>query len=222
MNQEQKISLPTQQFLEIESIDNDLVKLRSGGLRKILLVSGINFELKSEEEQSVILYAFQGLINSLDFSAQFFIHSRKLNIEDYLEKLTQKEYEEPNELLKNQITEYKEFIKTFVSQNAIMEKNFFVVIPYDPVQIPKAGMAVTDKIKNIFGFKAAPVAIEKTSQEKTEQLNQRVDEITSGLNQVGLRAVPLNNKELKELFFNLYNPETTEKKDIAALQEAKN
>src|SRR3990167_833261 len=113
-----KESTPSQQFVEIESIENDVVRIKGGGMRKILLVSGINFDLKSEEEQGMIIYAFQNFLNSINFSVQFFIHSRKLNIESYLAMLQERENQEPTELLKNQISEYREFIRTFVSQNA--------------------------------------------------------------------------------------------------------
>lgn len=208
-------TFPTQQFIEIESIKNDSVKLKNGGLRKILLVSGVNFDLKSEEEQGLIIYAFQGFLNSLDFSVQFFIHSRKLNIENYIQKLETQEKLETNELLRNQIIEYREFINSFVSQNAIMEKNFFIVVSYNPTQMPKMGISIIDKAKNILtGRESSDIPAQTPFEEQMEQLTQRVDHVTNGLNQIGLRAVPLNDEELKELFYNLYNPETVEKKDL--------
>lgn len=208
-------ALPSQQFIDIESIESDVVKLKNGALRKILLVSGTNFALKSEEEQGMITYAFQGFLNSLDFSIQFFIHSRKLNIDDYLKKLEDRELQEENGLLKNQVFEYREFIKNLVGQNAIMQKKFFVIIPYDPIQIPKAGLDVADKLLRWVKSKAQKSEIEKKSEafeESLEQLDRRIDQVANGLNQIGLRAVPLNNDELLELFYNLYNPSTIEKK----------
>lgn len=205
----------TQQFIEIESIEDDTIKLKSGSLRKILLVSGINFSLKSEEEQGLILYAFQGFLNSLNFSVQFSIHSRKLNVDDYLTKLEERESAEPNQLLKNQILEYREFVRTLVTQNAIMQKRFFVTVPFDPIQIPKAGLAMAERALSWFK-KTSPAEnktkTEESNKEHLEQLGQRVDQVISGLNQIGLRAVPLNNDELIELFYNLYNPTTVEKK----------
>src|SRR3989344_1086398 len=208
-------SLPTQEFIDIESIENGVIKLKSGALRKILLVSGTNFSLKSEEEQGIIIYAFHGFLNSLDFSVQFFIHSRKLNIDDYLKKLEVREQEEPDGLLKNQISEYREFIRSLVGENAIMKKRFFVVIPYDPIQIPKAGLDLADKMLGWIKTKSAKTEEEKKSENLSEslgQLDRRIDEVVSGLNQTGLRAVPLNNDELVELFYNLYNPATIEKR----------
>lgn len=205
----------TQQFIEIESIEDGAIKLKSGSLRKILLVSGINFSLKSEEEQGLILYAFQGFLNSLNFSAQLSVHSRKLNIDDYLAKLEERESAESNQLLKNQILEYREFIRSLVSQNAIMQKRFFVTVPFDPIQIPKTGLAAAEKALSWLKKKSpieTKIKTEESLKENLEQLEQRVDQAISGLNQIGLRAVPLNNDELTELFYNLYNPATVEKK----------
>lgn len=204
-----KESLPSQDFVTIKDIKNDVVFLTSGGLRKVLLVSGINTELKSEEEQNAVYFLFQNFLNSVDFPLQFVTHSRKLNIEEYLEYLKSKQREETNELLKSGIEEYNEFIKSFVQENAIMAKNFFTVVPYDPIIIP--GKA---KIKKSLPFlkKSETNEEEKGSEEQITQLNQRADQIISLLHGVGLRAVALNTEELTELFYNLYNPESVEKR----------
>jgi len=222
-------SFPTQQFIEIESIKDDAITVKNGGLRRVLLISGTNFTLKSEEEQGIIIYAFQGFLNSIDFTLQIFIHSRKLNISDYLTKLENLEIEEKNELLRNQISEYREFIRSFVEQNAIMQKRFFAVVPYDPIQIPGAGANAGEKIFNWFRkSKSGQNSPEEKSREilaeNLAQLDQRVDQVINGLNQMGLRAVPLNNDELLELFYNLYNPTTVEKRtmDIEDAGEQKN
>lgn len=215
-------SFPTQQFIDIASIENNLVVLKNGSLRKILLVSGTSFFLKSEEEQGIILYAFQNFLNSLNFTVQIFIHSRKLNVEDYLKKLEGREEQESNPLLKNQIQEYREFIHSFVSQNAIMQKTFFVIVPFDPIQIPKVGLAIADKILGLIKKKKQPDVKEKGEnalKENLEQLDQRLDQVINGLNQIGLRAIPLNNDELIELFYNLYNPAAVEKRNLEITQE---
>ena len=179
----------------------------------MLLVSGINTELKSEEEQNTIYLLFQNFLNSVDFPLQLVVHSRKLNIEGYLQYLDAKRTEESNELLKSGIEEYVEFIKSFVQENAIMTKNFFVVVPYEPLMIPGQS-----KIKkSLWGKKAGDESREADTQEHVVQLNQRVDQVIAGLHTVGLRAIALNSEELTELYYNLYNPKTIEKK-IAAEQ----
>lgn len=203
----------TQQFVEIEEIKDGVIVLKSGSLRRVLLVSGINFELKSEEEQNIITYAYQNFLNSLDFSVQFVVHSRRLSIKDYLEKLSNRREEEANELLKNQIGEYIEFIRSFVESNEIMRKTFFVVVPYDSITIPRGGRKLFSLIKpgkQTQGDSAA----DKSFDQKIIQLNQRVDQVTNGLIQIGLRVVALNDEELIELFYNLYNPESVEKENL--------
>lgn len=201
----------TQQFVDVEDIKDGVVILKSGGIRRVLLVSGINFELKSEEEQNIITYSYQSFLNTLDFSMQFTIHSRKLNIATYLEKLEDIKKGEVNELLQNQISEYSEFIRSFVELNAVMNKTFFAIVPYDPVVIPSGGK----KIFDVLGLgKKMSEQVDQTLEQKIAQLNQRTDQVINGLNQIGLRAVTLNDEELIELFYNLYNPEEIEKKGL--------
>ena len=207
---------PTQEFVEIASAPNGLVFLKTGSLRQILIVSGVNFDLKSEDEQRIIIAAYQNLLNSLKFSLQFFVHSRRLNIESYLARFEERKALETNELLQNQIGEYVEFIKSFVSQNPIMTKAFFVVVPFDPVIIPGSGSAPIKKFFGLFG-KSSPVA--QNSQEaasmrrdNTDQLARRTSQVVASLGEVGLRAVSLQDNEITELFYNLYNPESRERK----------
>src|SRR3990167_9355702 len=123
----------TQELIDIKTIENGVVVLKNGGLRKIIMVDGINFDLKSDEEQNIIVHTYQNLLNALDFSIQINIHSRKLNIDGYIGSLENRLASENNELLKIQLEEYIEFVKSFVKANAIMSKSFFVVVPYDPV-----------------------------------------------------------------------------------------
>src|SRR3989344_4160607 len=134
-------SAKTQQIVALKDIKNGVVVLKNGSLRKVVFVEGINFDLKSEEEQQLIINTYQSFLNALDFSVQINLHSRKLNAEEYLGNLEKKRDAEANDLLKTQLGEYIEFIKSFVGENAIMAKSFFVVIPYDPVSVPGVGQA---------------------------------------------------------------------------------
>ncbi len=213
---------PTQEFVEIDSVQNGAVVLKNGSLRQILLVSGINFDLKSEEEKGLILGAYQSLLNSLKFSLQIFIHSRKVNIESYLQKIEARTGEENNELLKNQITEYVAFVRSFVGQNPIMTKAFFIVIPFDPIILPAAATGVKKRLFGLFG-KTTPAPQEEAQREhirsqNMDQLSQRTAQVVASLAQVGLRAIPLENEEAIELFYNLYNPEAVERKGVANFQ----
>lgn len=210
-----KGALPTQQFIDIQGVKNGVLILKGGGLRQILLVSGLNFDLKSEDEQNAITFSYQNFLNSLNFSLQIFVHSRRVNIEGYIENLKKIEAEETNPLLKTQISEYGEFIKSFTSQNAIMNKSFFVVVPFDPVQIP--GTASGGFLSGFRGKKDVAEAKEEDDKRFAQhagQLAQRSEQVISGLSQIGLRAVALKDEEIIELLYNLYNPEAIEKKGL--------
>ena len=211
-------SIATQQFVDIVEIKNGIVILKNGGMRRVLMVSGINFDLKSEEEQGIVLYAFQNFLNMLDFSMQFVIHSRKMNIDAYLENLKKREEQEENELLRNQISEYSEFIKSFVEQNAVMAKTFFVVVPYDPIQITGVATDLLSGLK-FWEKKKEKNKKDEDGEQKAIQLNQRTEQVIDGLNQIGLRAVTLNNEELIELFYNYYNPAKIERKELKIAKE---
>ena len=215
----------TQQIIEIDGVKNGVAILKNGALRQIIMVSGVNFDLKSEEEQGLITFNYQNFINGLNFPIQIFIHSRKLNTEGYLETLGQKGKQETNELLKNQISEYREFIKSFVSENAIMEKTFFVIVPFDPVQLSGITGKITKKLFGLLPTKKSAKTVgsqeEKEQQFKRhmDQLSQRVNQVISGLNQIGLNTAILNDEHVIELFYNLYNPEAVEKKTLEIAKE---
>lgn len=203
----------TQQFVDVEDIKNGVVILKNGGLRRVLMVSGVNFELKSEDEQKALIGSYQNFLNTLDFSLQIIIHSRKLNIESYLENLAFLAEEERNDLLKNQINEYREFIKSFVEANEIMAKTFFVVVSYESALLD-AKEGILSKIPLFGKKKQDDSSAGQSFEENMNQLNQRVDQVVAGLEQMGLRVVPLADEELIELFYNLYNPQTIEKRDL--------
>lgn len=206
----------SQDFVGIEKIERGVGYLKKGGVFRVVMVNGLNFDLKSDDEQNLILSSFQNFLNTLDFSVQFFIHSRKVNVNRYLANMRERQEQETNELLKIQIGEYVEFIRQFVEQNQIINKTFFVVVPQHKI-------LDTNPTKNILNlFQKKDVDSEKISDEDMlQQLSQRVFEVISGIEQIGLRAIPLEDEELIELFYNLYNPQLVEKKDnpIAELQK---
>ncbi len=208
----QKQTPPTQELLEVFAVENDALILKNGGLRKVLIVSGLNFELKSEEEQNVALAEYQSFLNTLDFPLQIFIHSRKINIDEYRDGLRAYKQTEHNKLLASLLGEYDAFIESLVNNNAIMQKRFFAVVPHDPFVVSLAGKTIAEKIKKIFA--KGPVASSVIPEAEYIALNQRVDRVISGLSNIGLRALPLMKDELIELLDNLYNPETIERRDV--------
>jgi len=186
----------TQQLLEIEQIREGVVVLKNKALRGVIMVSSLNFALKSEDEQNAIIYQFQSFLNSLDFSLETVVQSRRLNITGYLEGLKELEVKQENELLKTQTTQYREFIKDLIAGGSIMAKNFFVIVPFTLIEIP--------------GIKKGPTLTEEQFQRAKSQLWQRMEFVASGLRRCGLQCIPLNTSELIELFWSLYHPEEAE------------
>lgn len=215
----------TQEIVNLKDVKNGVVVLKNGALRKVVFVEGINFDLKSEEEQQLITSVYQSFLNALDFSVQINIHSRKLNVDEYINNLEKRREAEENELLKVQLGEYLEFVKSFVGENAIMAKSFFVVVPYDPVSVPGVGQAKPLLGKILGGSKPAtpePMieADGKIDPTHLEQLELRTNQVIDNLRRIGLRAVALNDDELVELYFNYYNPATIEKRGEVIGREA--
>ena len=193
----------TQDFLEFEQIREGIIILKNKGLRTVLMVSSLNFALKSEEEQNAILYNFQNFLNSLDFSCQILVQSRKLNITGYTDKLSEIEKNEKNELLKLQITEYKRFIEDLMREGTIMQKTFYVIVPFSIME--------TQSIELERKLPKIPTLDEETFQRCKIQLLQRVEFVVLGLMACGLQAVPLNSLELAELFWSLHHPMEAER-----------
>lgn len=197
---------PTQQFIPIDQIREGVMIMKDRSLRGVLLVSSLNFALKSEDEQTGIIYQFQDFLNSLDFSCQIIAQSRKLNITGYLEKLKEIEAKQENDLLKVQTSEYRKFIEQIVGGGSIMTKNFYVVIPYYPlVEVPgAAGMAE----KNTKASKKD--LTEDKFQRGKYQLWQRMEYVVLGLRRCGLRASPMTSPELIETLWAFHHPKEAE------------
>ena len=201
-----KIRVSTQQYLDIAEIKEDTAIMRDGTLRAVLLISSINFALKSEDEQNAIISAYVSFLNNIDFPLQIVIQSRELNIDSYIETLKQKAKEQTNELLKIQTNEYMQYISELISMSKIMNKRFYIVIPYNPM---------SDKQKGFFSrffdiFKPGVLIRMKADKFKRRrlELTRRVDNIMSGLGSIGLNAVQLDTQSLIELYYNSYNPST--------------
>lgn len=215
-------------LVDIREIKNNTVIVKDGSLRQVIMVGGVNFSLKSEVEQNIITQGYQTFLNSIDFPLQILVHSRKVNIEKYIESLQQRKESEQSPILQNQIDEYSKFIQGFVEKNAIMEKLFLVVVSYYPLTTMSSVKKVSG-LMSMFGKKDANTAAaaktqsdadaEKLFQQNLEQLNQRTGQLTSGLLNIGLEVTVLEDEQLIELFYNFYNPQTIERKSAPIARE---
>ncbi|KKW24801.1 MAG: hypothetical protein UY70_C0011G0017 [Candidatus Kaiserbacteria bacterium GW2011_GWB1_52_6] len=193
----------TQEFVPVAEVRDGIAVLKDGSLRAILLASSLNFALKSEDEQTAFIVQFQNFLNSLDFSVQIFVQSRMLDIRPYVATLEVQYKQQLDDLMRIQIREYIDFVKSFTEAANIMTKNFFVVVPYSPV------LAVTKKGVSSFlpfGKKETSEEVNKTFGEQVSQLEQRVAIVQQGLVRMGVRTVQLGTEETIELLYKMFNP----------------
>ncbi len=197
----------TLRYLDIAGIRQDTVIMKDGDLRSVIMVSSINFALKNEDEQNAIISAYVSFLNNINFPRQIVIQSRELDIESYMSQLKQKEREQTNELLKMQITEYIGYIKELVSLSKIMNKRFYVVVPYNPMSDKKKGFFA--RLTETF----SPTQLIKMKEDRflrlRKELSRRVETVISGLSSIGLNTIELDTQSLIELYYNTYNPVTS-------------
>lgn len=202
--QANKSTPATQKYLQIAEIRDDTVIMRDGSLRTVLLVSSINFALKSEDEQNAIIAAYVSFLNSLDTPVQVLIQSRQLDLEQYLAYLQEAEAKQTNDLLKMQMTEYRQYITELVEMGNIMTKRFFVIVPFDPLKTKARGFF--QRVGDVISPTSTIKVSQKIFDSRQKQLLTIVDRVLSGLSGMGLRAQILDTQSLIELFYNTYNP----------------
>lgn len=195
----------TQDFVPVKEVRDGIIVLKDGGLRAILLASSINFALKSDDEQTAFITQFQSFLNSLDFSVQIFIESRMLDIRPYVATLEAAYKEQLDDLMRIQIREYIEFIKSFTETASIMTKNFFVVVPYSSAGIG-AGISGPASFLPWGKKKGSSEEENKSFGEQVSQLEQRIGIVQQGLVRTGVRTVQLGTEEAIELLYKLFNP----------------
>ncbi|MCS7093460.1 MAG: hypothetical protein NZL96_03520 [Patescibacteria group bacterium] len=191
------IKASTQAFIEIEEIRDDIVLLRDYSAITIIEVGAVNFWLLSHEEQVSMIYAYSSLLNSLSFPIQILILSKKMDISSYLDYLKEKISLQANPLLKTQLINYQEFIKNIVKKNVVLEKRFFFVVPFSPLELGITGVNPSSLKKEYVISRA------KTS------LYPKRDNLLRLIRRIGLQASVLSGQQIVELFYNLFNPSPT-------------
>lgn len=198
---------PTQSFVPVKEVREGIVILKDGGYRGILMCSALNFALKSESEQQAIIQGFQSFLNTLDFSVEIVVHSRKMDIRPYLALLEKRMDSQQSELMRIQLREYIQFIKGFMESADIMTKLFYVIVPYTPAiaeqltkSLPK-GLSIPGRKKP----EETPQGMTSNFAEDRVQLEQRMALAAGGLASSGIRAVPLGTEEVIELLYRSFN-----------------
>ena len=216
----EQVNNSTQTHLRIGEIRDNVAVLKNGGIRAVLKTSNINFNLKSEEEQNAIIYSYQGFLNSLEFPIQILVKSKKLDIDDYIEQVKNLGEKQENKLLQEQTYEYADYIQRLVEYADIMEKEFYVIVPYDPGRVDN-----TSKFQSFFQRLAPKDSYSDIKRRNSEfeslmkNLNQRINVVKSGLENCGLIVKQLETIQVIELFYGSYNPKTSRSQKIKDIEK---
>jgi len=212
-----KINQSTQLFLDIAEIKNDTVILKDGSLRAVMMVSSINFALKSEEEQEALVSGYVTFLNYLNFPIQIVIQSRRLSLDNYTKRLEDAERDLTNDLLKKQIVNYKEYIKELVELGDIMTKTFYIVIPFSPMESKDRGfwsrLSVVLSPSKVIHLK------QENFDKYLHELNQRVEHVRMNISSLGLKTVRLDTQSLIELYYTAYNPAVSANQKLADMDK---
>lgn len=206
----------TQNLLHIAEIRDGVVIMNDGSFRSVLMCRSINFDLMSPEEREGVEYAYQNFLNSLYFEMQIHVHSTKVDIRPYLEKLDKIRSEHDNMLLAVLMEDYINYIAALAEQTNIMDKKFYIVIPfYTNLDTRKVAQASKSFMSTVFGNKEQVVTVDEAKLEaaKTE-LKNRAQTVLSGLMQCGVQGAALDTQELIELYYDAYNPDTATRQQL--------
>jgi hypothetical protein len=210
----------TQNFLQIAEIRDGIVIMNDGTYRSVVMAKSINFDLMSQQEQEAVEYSYQSFLNSLYFPIQIFLRSQKVDLKPYIEKLDKIRSEHDNMLLALLMEDYIAYIDALAQQTNIMDKKFYIVVPY--ASGSEAEKALTDGNKSfitglsaLLSNKEQHVTINEQALEKAkEELRNRVQAVLGGLQQTGVKALPLDTQELIELYYDFYNPDTATRQPL--------
>jgi len=213
-------SLSTQRYLPIAEVREDTAILKNGGLRAVLKVNSINFNLKSEIEQQGIISGYQSFVNTLIFPVQILIRSTRLNIDPYIQSMKDRAQHQQSPLLKEQTLDYADFMEKLVDIADIMQKSYYIVVPVD---------APTKEKRNLLQRFLEWINVDDTRGKALERshsfkaygkiLRDRVTLVQSGMENVGLTLRRLKTDELVQLFYSIYNPTTSQKQKFKAALE---
>jgi type IV secretory pathway VirB4 component len=209
----------TQNTLQIAEIRDGIVIMNDGSFRSVVMVKSINFDLMSPAEREAVEAAYQGFLNSLYFDIQIFIRSQKVDLRPYIEKLDKIRSEHDNMLLALLMQDYIGYIDNLSLQTNIMDKKFYLVIPYSPISDTKQALAASKSLftglAGLFQNKEQHVVINEADLSKAkDELRNRVQAVLAGLLQCDIQGLPLDTQELIELYYDTYNPDTATRQQL--------
>ncbi len=211
-------SLSTQRYLPIAELKEDTVVLKNGGIRSVLKVNSLNFNLKSEVEQQGIIAGYQAFVNTVIFPIQILIRSTRLNIDPYIKQIQDRARDQTSPLLKEQTIDYANFMEKLVEIADIMQKNFYIIVPVDAPSKAKRGLIARflDWL-NVDDTRSKALQRSHEFRAYNKILRDRITLIQSGLENVGITMRRLKTDELVQLYYTTYNPQTAQKQKIGGV-----
>ena len=210
----------TQNTLQIAEIRDGVAIMSDGSFRSVIMCKSINFDLMSQQEQEAVEYSYQGFLNSLYFPVQIFIRSQRVDLQPYLEKLDKIRTEHDNMLLAMLMEDYIDYMDQLSQQTNIMDKKFYIIVPYFPTPTDTKQMLSRDRnfftgLADLFNNKEQHVVVNEQTLEKAKtELRNRVQTVLGGLMQCAVKALPLDTQELIELYYDTYNPDTATRQQL--------
>lgn len=214
----------TQNTLQIAEIRDGIVIMNDGSFRSVVMVKSINFDLMSPQEREAVEFSYQGFLNSLYFPIQIFIRSQKIDLSPYIERLDKIRSEHDNMLLSLLMEDYIAFISDLSQQTNIMDKKFYVVVPYFPAgdvgKVLMQSKSFFTGLGDLFAGKEQHVRINEADLNKAkDELRNRVQALLGGLQQSGIQGLPLDTQELIELYYDTYNPDTATRQQLKNFED---
>lgn len=207
----------TQKYLNIAEIKDNVVILKDGTMRSVIMCSSINFALKSEDEQNALIQGYMEFLNSLEYPIEIVVQSRKLDIENYINRLKEAYKKQTNDLLKVQISGYLDFINQLIELGEIMTKRFYLVVPFNPLGAKSKGFFT--RLKESFSV-GQQIKIKKEKfQQYKQELDLSIANIQSALTSMGLESAILDTQGLIELLYNVYNPKTSQNQKMRDISQ---
>ena len=201
----------TQEHLDVDEIRDDLVVLKNGEAVSVIQTNAINFDLLSEREQDAMMYAYAALLNSLTFPIQVLIRTKRMDITNYMQTLAFVRKEARSPEIKDQIDKYAYFIKDLVAKNQVLDKRFYIIVPYLAISLTQ----LKSFGAGLFGKKPPPTNKWATLEKAGVNLEPKIAHIIKQMNRIGIKSRQLSTEELVELFFDMYNPEVTREQKAA-------
>lgn len=201
----------SQDHLDIEDVRDDIVILKNGAATAILQATAVNFDLLSEAEQDSMIFAYASLLNSLSFPIQVLVRTKRMDVSNYLYRIGEAKARATNPAIASQIQQYEQFITDLVSKNQVLDKRFYVSIPYIGIDLAqvKAGLS------NIFGRRVPNLNKWSILEKAKVNLEPKIEHLAKQFSRIGIKTVRLNTEELVELLYDLYNPEVAREQKAA-------